>query len=69
MLCEVADDGDGMKIEQGISNKQHFTGIGIKNVDERIKMVYGEGFGVDIKSEIGIGTIVRIKLPKSKKIT
>lgn len=69
IICEVVDDGDGIKMEQNTSKKQHFTGIGIKNVDERIKMIYGEDYGVEIVSEVGVGTTVRIKLPKSKTIT
>ena len=69
IVCEIVDDGDGMKMEEGFSKKQYFTGIGIKNVDERIKLIYGESYGVEIVSALGIGTTVRIKLPKSKTTT
>ena len=64
ILCEIADDGDGIK-EKPKNNKQNFSGIGIKNVDERIKLIYGEKYGVSITSNYKKGTIVSIKLPKS----
>ena len=46
-----------------IRRKKLKGGIGIKNVDERIKLIYGEEFGVKIVSEKGYGTIVSIKIP------
>lgn len=69
LICEIVDDGDGIAQENVQANKQYFTGIGIKNVDERIKLLYGNEYGVQITSEKGRGTTVKIKLPKSKKTT
>jgi len=37
--------------------------VGIKNVHERIKLYYGEKYGLEINSERGIGTVVDIWLP------
>lgn len=37
--------------------------IGILNVHRRIKLLYGESYGLEISSEAGIGTTVKIKLP------
>ena len=45
------------------SNHKHFTGIGIKNVDDRIKLLYGNEYGVTIDSKIDIGTTINIYLP------
>ena len=39
------------------------TGIGSKNVDDRIKLTFGEEFGQSIESEIGAGTRVTIEMP------
>lgn len=80
LLCEIVDNGDGMEIKgdhtkEDIKEKRHlFSGIGIRNVHERIQMLYGEEFGVEITSEIGNGTKVKVELPlqlsaKPKEIT
>lgn len=37
--------------------------IGIRNVDQRIKLIYGEIYGVTIRSEKGKGTRVDVRLP------
>lgn len=76
-LCfEIVDDGIGMDEEkiQRIMSKdnqdsstEHFTGIGVNNVDDRIKLIYGERYGIDISSKVNEGTKIMIKLPKKLK--
>lgn len=39
-------------------------GYGLKNVNDRIKLLYGEEYGVKIFSRPGDGTRVEIRLPK-----
>ena len=34
-----------------IKKSEHFTGIGINNVDDRIKLIYGMDYGINIVSE------------------
>ncbi|WP_053242049.1 sensor histidine kinase [Clostridium sp. DMHC 10] len=70
LLCEIIDDGIGIdKTELSTlflsktSKHKHFTGIGIKNVDDRIKLLYGDKYGVSIKSKPNVGTTVSIVLP------
>ncbi|HWJ76975.1 MAG TPA: sensor histidine kinase, partial [Niallia sp.] len=69
LICEVIDNGDGFKIEDSDTlpstkrNQQLFKGIGIRNVDERIKLLYGESYGAAITSQLGEGTKVRLTLP------
>ena len=69
LVCEIVDNGDGMEVntEKRLPNykskRQLFSGIGVKNVHERIKLLYGEAYGVEISSEIGEGTKVKIRLP------
>lgn len=71
---EIADDGIGMKHErlQKIHDKerkgQHFSGIGIYNVDERLKLIYGMDYGVTIVSEENRGTTVTMTLPVKGKM-
>lgn len=60
----VSDNGVGMSKEQAesiLSNKSN--GYGVKNVNERIKLYYGEQYHLKIESEIGIGTKVEITIP------
>jgi two-component system sensor histidine kinase YesM len=46
------------------SKSEHFTGIGINNVDDRIKLIYGTEYGIHIVSQVNKGTTVTIVLPK-----
>lgn len=49
------------------SSRKLFSGIGIANVNDRIRLLYGEEYGVTITSKLGEGTQVRITLPLSEK--
>ncbi|MGL6198169.1 MAG: sensor histidine kinase [Lachnospiraceae bacterium] len=67
---EIVDNGVGMTTEQmaGVQQKKqlkgdHLTGIGIRNVDERIKLLYGAEYGIKIISRDEVGTTVTITLP------
>ncbi|UUZ90511.1 sensor histidine kinase [Paenibacillus sp. P25] len=67
---EVADNGRGMEpadvkgdgTNQGLSGDKT-SGIGLANVDERIKLICGKPYGIDIQSEPGSGTRIGIRLP------
>jgi Predicted signal transduction protein with a C-terminal ATPase domain len=67
VLFQVMDDGVGIESEKlkTILTSQPYSksGVGIKNVDERIKLYYGEAYGLEINSERGIGTVVDVWLP------
>jgi len=39
------------------------TGYGVRNVKERIKLFYGEEYGVAFESELNVGTTVNIVIP------
>lgn len=45
---------------------EHFTGIGIENVDDRIKLIYGMDYGINIVSEKDKGTTITIRLPRKE---
>lgn len=57
---------EALKIVKKASSKG-LSGIGIKNVNERIKLIYGNDYGIEIKSELGKGTEIIILLPKQLK--
>jgi two-component system sensor histidine kinase YesM len=42
-------------------------GYGLKNVNERIKLVFGDHYGITVISEPGRGTIMKMTIPKYKK--
>jgi two-component system sensor histidine kinase YesM len=37
--------------------------VGLKNVNERIKLYYGRQYGIEIISELEVGTTVNIRIP------
>ncbi|MNJ75486.1 hypothetical protein D3C77_725920 [compost metagenome] len=51
------------KVMQLMTGPSQAGGYGVKNVDERIKLRYGEAYGVHIASIYGAGTTVRLLLP------
>lgn len=69
ILIQVIDDGIGisMDILKDIETKKNSekVGIGIRNVHQRVQMYFGKKYGVEIKSELDVGTTVNIWLPKS----
>lgn len=68
ILFVIRDNGVGMTKEQCavILKKEpgDQTGIGIKNVNDRIKIYFGEKYGIRITSEPDEGTCVTIRMPK-----
>jgi len=65
-ICiSIEDNGSGMDTNKPFKKGQKFSGIGIDNVNERIKMNFGAEYGLQIESEVGKGTVVRLMLPPS----
>lgn len=68
IIFTVKDNGVGMSREQCESilksEPGDQTGIGIKNVNDRIKIYFGESYGITIASEPDEGTCVSIRMPK-----
>lgn len=73
IVFQVEDNGIGMTEEQCSQflkqegrDRQGLGGIGIKNVNDRIKIYFGEKYGISIESELDEGTCVTIRMPKVK---
>lgn len=67
ILLIVSDNGVGMEkdmIETILTNKS--KGYGVRNVNERIKLYYGDQYCIKVQSTIGIGTKIIVKIPLQK---
>ena len=69
VVFTVEDNGVGMTKEQceSILHKEvkgQTGGIVIKNVNDRVKIYFGEQYGMKIESELDEGTKVSIRMPK-----
>lgn len=69
MIC-VTDDGIGMsqeKVKELLASDEEIKGkmrtIGVANVSKRIEEIYGDGYGLQIVSEEGVGTRVTVMIP------
>ena len=63
----VEDNGVGMDQETiNTMLSQNSKGYGMRNVNQRIKLLYGEEYGLHIESIVGQGSVVIIRLPKRK---
>lgn len=74
LVCEIIDNGIGIKndaikkiLRKSSGKHEHFTSIGINNVNDRIKLIYGDEYGVTITSEENNGTNVRVVIPAQKE--
>lgn len=71
VFVTVEDNGPGMdaqfinKLRRG-EVQTRGTGIGLKNIDERTKLFFGEQYGLSIHSVQGSGTAVTVFLPYEK---
>lgn len=72
----IVDDGIGMTEEQIASllnpveagkNERGLSGIGVSNIRERIMMIYGKEYGIEITSQVGEYTRVMIKIPYERE--
>ncbi len=68
ILIDVADNGCGFVVPEDFLKKnttKSSSGYGLYNVNERIRLEYGQGYGLTVKSQLGVGTTVTVKIKKS----
>lgn len=69
LQIQIIDDGVGIdqkrlkEISEGNTKTEHFTGIGVNNVDDRLKLLYGSQYGILIESEENKGTRITVCIP------
>ena len=68
IVFRVEDNGVGMSQEQIVAILEHGpkerTGIGIRNVNDRLQIYFGKEYGLTITSKLDVGTCVEIRMPK-----
>lgn len=72
-LLDDTPEGTGDRQGEGLSRDESETrqgrargGIALRNVNKRIKILFGEEYGITVESSKGAGTDVRISLPRKK---
>lgn len=66
LIIEIIDTGIGFDEASSLNKNQsieHYSGIGLENIDQRIKLLYGEKYGLTVVSRVNEGTTVRLLLP------
>jgi len=62
LRIEIEDNGVGISEEK--LPQVYVEGIGLSNVRERLRVLYGTDFELDIQSRPGEGTVIRIEIPE-----
>jgi len=68
---EITDNGNGFEyvprnwsnIENITMRKEGHNNIGLINTHKRVKLIYGEAYGIDVESEFGAGAKVTLHIP------
>ena len=67
VVFQVTDDGCGIEAEKLIKLRSSLRrleeGYGLRNVANRVRLAYGEDYGVRIESQEGYGTTVSVRIP------
>lgn len=63
-IC-IADNGVGM--EENTTSKKELGGVGLRNIQERLTLFFGESFSMEIQSEQNVYTKVYLHLPLKEK--
>jgi two-component system LytT family sensor kinase len=65
----VEDDGVGIDpvvLERALAGGAPGEHVGLRNVDARLRQVYGDEHGLVVETNVGAGTLVRMRVPKSQ---
>ncbi|MCC8044413.1 MAG: histidine kinase [Clostridiales bacterium] len=63
---EAEGSGTGSASDRTVGSKTSDSGIGLKNVQDRIRLTFGPAYGIEIASREGCYTKVRIRIPVEK---
>ena len=62
-LCMRPELASSLLDEDRPETRTGGSGIGVRNVHQRVSLTFGEGYGLTIFSEPDEGTLVRVRLP------
>jgi two-component system LytT family sensor kinase len=73
-FAELSVEDDGVGIDPEVLAKALAGGaagehVGLRNVDARLRQVYGDEHGLVVETNLGAGTLVRMRVPKSQPRT
>jgi two-component system LytT family sensor kinase len=64
-VIEIVDNGVGMPVDRDDGpDGEHDHGIGLRNVNERLRVIYGANYQLRMQSTPGQGTLARIEIPE-----
>ncbi|GED08133.1 sensor histidine kinase [Cellulosimicrobium cellulans] len=66
----VEDDGVGMdpSVVRELLTSRGSEHVGLRNVDRRVRQLYGDDHALDIETAPGSGTLVRLRVPRSQPL-
>ena len=72
IVLQVTDDGAGMsaqRLQQLLDSMEagKRVGFGLSAIHERLKLFFGEGYGLTIHSREGVGTTVFVRIPRESQ--
>ena len=73
LIVTVQDNGVGFDVREYLDSLEQAKNgssrekIGLKNVDLRLRHIYGEEYQIKIESEINTGTTIYIKIPVEER--
>ena len=73
IIFEIRDNGVGMDQEtmkhifERHKVNYRSNGVGVYNVERRIKLSYGQEYGISYKSKLGEGTVATMRIPKERR--
>ena len=76
LYITIHDNGEGMDSKAVHALREHINekdntssvSIGLRNIDHRLRLLYGEEYGLSIESELHNGTTLTLTLPLSQLI-
>lgn len=75
VVIEIEDDGVGMDEQTRVRNFTYQPGMpgltpggyGVCNINERLHLAYGDGYGLSCESTLGKGTRITVRIPAQKE--
>ncbi|MBV9441360.1 MAG: hypothetical protein JO217_01570, partial [Acidobacteriaceae bacterium] len=68
LMISIQDDGIGMDQSKLASVLEEGGGIGVSNVNERLRVLFGAGYRMAIESKPGAGTETLIEIPEREPV-